>query len=283
MQEPGIYQDVNEAEYHRLPSLSQSALKTLLDCPARFAYERENPREVGAAADLGSVVHGLLLGGGTEIVVIDAPNYLTNLAKQARDEAKAAGHIPLLASAYAEAHEMAEAVLANLEARELLEAEGDTELSMRWDKEHGAARIPMRGRIDKASMMPIGPTLVDVKTARSASPELFATQVLNYGYHIQQAVYMDGWEELTGDRPDFAFIVVENTRPFLTTVYRLDDVLSRYGVTEYYRALGIYVECSRAGEWPAYPGGTLAAPGWLRHREQRNDGEGYDTAVWDEA
>lgn len=268
---PGIFDGIAEDTYHAHRALSQSTLKTLLDCPARFRYEQEHPKQVGEAADLGTAVHGLVLGGGYEVTVVQATDWRTKAAQEARKEAAAHGRVALLASAYDTALTMAEAVLANPVARMLLEAEGGSEQSLFWNKAYAGQVVPLRGRLDKAAALSTGTILADLKTARSASPRFFAGQALNYGYHIQQAVYRDGWEVLTGERPEFRFIVVESAPPHLTTVYSLDDVLTVHGEREYERALGLFLECQSTGIWPGYPGGVLEAPGWLRHQVRNED------------
>jgi hypothetical protein len=267
LDEVGIHENVPHEEYLALRALSQGSIKTLLDCPARYAWELEHPREVGAAADLGSVVHGLVLGSGPGIVKIDADDWRTKAAQQQRDSAKADGLVPILASAYDEAMVMAEAVLAHPKARALLEAEGDAELSMRWNHLHDEEVIPFRGRIDKVSYVDAAAVLVDLKTARSASPREFVRAVFNYGYHVQHVVYQDGWQALTGYEPDFQFIVVESARPYLTAVYRLDEVAVEYGWQQVTQALDTYLACSRSGFWPGYGGDetvTLDSPRWVK-------------------
>jgi hypothetical protein len=274
----GIHEDMDEAAYHADPALSQSQIKTLLDCPARFAHEQANPRQVGDAADLGTVVHTLLLGGPDLPIVVDAADWKTKAAREARNAARASGQVAILASAWDAAQTMAGAVWDHPAAADLLRRATMREVSMRWDSDG----VEMRGRIDAVSTWHDGSAtvLVDVKSARSAAPRMFARSVLDYGYHIQQAAYTDGWSSLTMDVPDFAFIVVENTAPHLVAVYTLDDVLAEYGWQEYRRGLRVFQECVASGEWPSYPDGKIEAPGWVRRLVEGDEGEGYDPEVW---
>ena len=70
-----IEADVPESQYHADPALSYSGMKTLLDCPARFAWEREHGRPERAAYDFGHAAHQLVLGVGDPIAIIDADDF----------------------------------------------------------------------------------------------------------------------------------------------------------------------------------------------------------------
>ena len=91
------------AAYHAdpcpAPSLSASIAKKLcLASPlhAWHAHPRLNPAAVdenGEHFDIGTAAHALLLEGTSAVAVIDAKDYRTNAAKEARDAAYAAGQI----------------------------------------------------------------------------------------------------------------------------------------------------------------------------------------------
>ena len=92
---PGIY-DIPEDEYHRdcVPaelggSLSSSGAKLLLppNCPAIFDYQRRHGKRPSKAMELGTVVHGMVLGTGQPVEVLDFPNYTSGDAKKAKAKA----------------------------------------------------------------------------------------------------------------------------------------------------------------------------------------------------
>ena len=104
---PGIYAGIDETVYHAdsdlAPelgrSLSQSGAKTLLASPARFAWERDHGRPPKDAYDLGTLVHALVLRSRDDrIRVVDARDWKTKRAQEARDEARAGGMVPVLRS-----------------------------------------------------------------------------------------------------------------------------------------------------------------------------------------
>lgn len=260
----GLVADLDEREYHAHGALSQSQLKTLLDCPARFAYEREHGRPHRAAFDMGHAIHTAILGEGGETVVIDADDYRTKAAREARDAAHADGKVPLLAGEAAKVTAIKDAVMAHPAARVVLEAPGPVEQSMFWtDPDTGVA---LRGRVDKVATLADGAShaLVDVKSTTSAAPGRFARSVWDFGYHIQRACYLAGWEAITGEACEFVFVAVEKDAPHLTAVYTLDDVAAHAGHRDYRAALDLYVECSESGVWPGYSDEiqTLTSPRW---------------------
>jgi hypothetical protein len=257
IEEPGVY-DLPVEVYHADPvkggSLSSSGARKLLppSCPALYAYEREHPPAPTATFDIGHAAHKLALGIGPELVVVDADDWRTSAAKAARDEAHAAGHVPLLRDTYAELQAMADALRSHPLASALLGDGGQAESSLVWRDESGIMR---RCRLDWKPAPREGRMIGwDYKTSRSADPEKFAKAGVDYGYHCQQAWYLDGLRALdfADDDAQFVFIVQEKTPPYLVSVVQLDVVAVRIGRHLNRRAIDIYAECSRTGIWPGY-------------------------------
>src|SRR6516162_8083107 len=119
----GIY-TMTAAEYHgdpvETPSLSASIATILIQqsaLHAKFAHPRltENPvREEARHMDTGSICHALMLEGENLAVVIDAENYRTKAAQEARDEARLAGKWPILVHEMTEVKIMMETCLLQL-------------------------------------------------------------------------------------------------------------------------------------------------------------------------
>lgn len=249
---PGIY-DIGESEYHADQhlastlgrSLSSSGAKTLLDCPARFAWQREHP-VTKDAYDFGHVAHARLLGSGAEIVVIDAPDWRTNAAKSMRDDARAGGMVPILAADSARADALVDAVRAHPVAGAIFAADGRAEQSMYWvDDETG---VTCRGRVDWVHPR----ALVDLKTALVAAPSRFSRSLVDYGYALQAEWYSQGWHALTGERLPFVHVVVEKEPPHLVAVYQVDADALAYGAEKASLARRIYAECESNDDWPGY-------------------------------
>ena len=254
----GLYPDLPEDLYHRdvVPegSLSVTSARLLLppSVPAKFKWAREHPHKSTAAMDLGTTVHGMALGTGAEVAVVQADSWRTKAAQNERDEAEGLGMVPMLAKDYAEAKAIADAMLAHPTAGALLEGV-DPEVSMfAVDPEFG---IWLRGRADAVTMAYSMPTVVDVKTTKDASPAGFAKSVADFGYHRQDPWYRQLWAAILGcdpDEIDFVFAVVETEPPYLVATYRVDAAAVDVGREQNRIAREVYADCTESGIWPGY-------------------------------
>jgi hypothetical protein len=281
---PGFY-DLPEDVYHAdrlVPggSLSVSGAKKLLapSCPAIYQYEREHPHRPTKAMELGTVVHGMILGTGQPVAVIDADSYRTKAAQNERDEAEALGMVPMLRKDYDEAQRIAQAVRDH-DVTGALYAEGDAEGSVFWqDPEFG---IWLRMRFDWLTYIDGQPVCPDLKTAADSSPPEFARSVDKYRYYMQHAHYCDGLAAVLGCDPDdidFLFAVVPVTEPYLVMTYRLDDEAVQLGREQNRIAREIFRDCSESGVWPSWSAdiSPLSLPHWAANRIRRETDEYYD-------
>lgn len=247
----GIHANVEETSYHADPSFSQSAAKVLLESPAKYRHRLTHPEPPRDVFDFGHAVHAKVLGVGLEFLSIDADDWRLKATRDARDAARAAGLVPMLAKDLATVDAMAEAVLANTAARAAFEAQGDVELSMRWtDPDTG---VECRGRIDKAAATDTGVSLVDLKSTADGSPRAFATSAAKYGYRLQGGAYCDGWEVITGEQPTgFLFVTVEKDAPHLVGTYSLAPLDVEQGRDRWRDACARLADYRARDEWPAY-------------------------------
>lgn len=261
--------DLDEAEYHSHPSLSATGAKILAKKggAARFKYEvLDGNRTDKKAFDLGSAVHAKVLGVGAEIVELEFDSFRTKDAREARDEAYAAGLIPILSKDLQPINDMAEAILGHLSARALLEQDGNPEASVfAHDDEYD---INIRCRFD---FLPAHREYgVDLKTVgRDASPGGFAKQVAEFGYEVQESHYGHTIALSEGIAPiKMAFIAVEVNPPYLVGVYKLPEDFSRAGDIARRRAYKKYAHGMKTGEWPGYPDGLieLVQPVWHQYK-----------------
>jgi hypothetical protein len=262
-----IHAGMSETEYHSRPELSSTGARLLLDSPARFRYRMAHPFH-SDAFDLGTSVHTKVLGTGSSVVVLDFPDFRSKAAQQARDEARAAGEVPILASVGRVVDAMSEAVLAHPTARGLFEVEGIAEASVfGTDSETG---VDMRARFDH--LPTAGGSAVDLKTtAGSASSDGFKKSAAAYGYHIQEAHYLETLRFATGNSDtDMVFCVVEKDAPYFVAVHRLDEQFALIGQDEAKRAREIYRRCLDTDEWPGYGTDIIqtSPPAWLVYKHQ---------------
>lgn len=248
----GLVLNLPEPIYHAHPSLSSSGAKLLLDSPATFDWVmNQGHRTEKAAFDFGSAVHAEVLGTGYGVKELEFDNWRTNASKQAAEEAREAGLIPMLKKDMADVHATAQAVLRHPTARALLEREGDPEASVFVTDP--ATGIDLRCRFD---FLPADRRVaVDLKTARegTAKPHKFATSIVEYGYDVSWAHYTHT-AALAGEPVvDMVFLVVETEAPHHILVGRLDEDFKEIGAAKARLARERYARALETGEWPGRP------------------------------
>jgi len=277
---PGVY-DIPVAAYHADPvaggSLSSSGARKLLppSCPAKFKHWLDHGEEHSREFDLGHGAHRLVLGVGQDLVVIDADDYRTKAARVERDEAYAAGAVPLLAREHDQVVAMAAVLVEHAVAGPLFHpGTGRPEQTLGWfDHEFGIWR---RALLDWLRARPAaGGRLIipDYKTAIAADPEAIAKAIDNHGYDQQMAWYLDGVQALglAGDVEPAALLVVqEKTAPYLITVVQLDVVALERGRLRNRQALNEYRHCLATDTWPGYADKVIEVglPPWAERNHE---------------
>lgn len=267
--------EVSQEQYHAdelgdTPTLSRSIahiLCTQSPAHAYTAHPRLNPdwqRDDDPKYDKGTLVHELLLGGPSSLVVVDAADWRTKDAREARFVARAEGKTPLLAHQWAEVQEMADAVREqiadwNLTAiRPPLLDEGRSEVTLTWEDQG----VLCRARLD---WLRDDHTAVDdlKTTSRSANPEEWS--MFSFGGDLQAYMYTQAVEVLTGVTPVFRFIVAETEPPYAVSVVSPGPDVMTLARKKFSYASLIWHECLASGEWPAYRPAvaTVELPGWL--------------------
>lgn len=279
----GVYFDVPDHEYHAdVTALSSSGARLLLppSAPESFRHAMDAERKPKREFDFGHIAHRLLLGDGArfevlhpEVVGLKADGSVaanpraTAGWKQAEQDARDAGRVPVHADDFAKAEAMVSAVRRHPDAGPLF-ADGIAEIGL-WATDPGTG-VRLRARPDWTIGYHEGPTLfVDFKTAVCAEPETFARKGSGFGYHIQAAFYLRVARLLGIEVDRFLFVACEKTPPHLPSVgeYDAEDL----AVTDQFvtQAIDTFAECTSTGQWPGYPPGihTMRVPPWLLPRD----------------
>lgn len=264
-----VVRDLPHEQYLRHPALSFSGAKVLIRPagPARFRHEREHGRPPKDEFDVGHAAHNAVLGVGPELVVVDAADWRTNAAKEARELARASGKVPVLSATASKVADMARALRAHPIASRLLHPRsGEPEVSLFWrDEQHGVDR---RGRVDWLRTPDADGRLIlaDYKTTTDASPDAIARSLWSYGYDMQAAWYRDLVVGLgLAKSAPFLFVFQEVAAPYLVHVVEpAPDDLMR-GEDKNRRALQLFADCTERDVWPGYNDTgitTVTAPAW---------------------
>ncbi|WP_263165451.1 PD-(D/E)XK nuclease-like domain-containing protein [Streptomyces sp. SCSIO ZS0520] len=273
--EPGLY-EMTAVEYHAdRASLSSSGARRILDCPALFRHEQDNPQPPKKTFDLGHAAHRLVLGTGPELVRIDADEWRTTAVKAEVAETRARGAVPLKPGEWQQVHDMAAALHRHPVAGRLFQAgTGTAESAGFWrdDRTGVMRRVLWDWRPDPGPGRTILP---DYKTCRSAAPDALSKAMWEYGYHQQADWYRAGAQalDLADKDAEFVFVCQEKTPPYVVTVIQPDALAMRLGAARNRAALDTYAECVATGHWPGYTDeiAYLPLPPWA----EKNDAEEY--------
>lgn len=252
---PGIYEGISNAEYHASPGLSSTGAKLINTCPAEFDWQRTHPVHRDAF-DFGTVAHELVLGKGDGFEVIEAADWRTKTARDAKDAARKKGLTPILAHDFERAERLAQSVLRNPETGPLFTSGAAEQSAFAEDHETG---LKVRCRPDwLTETRAKRPVCVDLKTtAGSTHPSDLLGRygvIRKLGYHQSAAWYVDVLALAGVEDALFLLAFVSKTAPHELRVVALDDESIQEGRRLNRQALATYAECSEKGEWPcAHP------------------------------
>jgi hypothetical protein len=262
----GVYQIDAEA-YHAdpapEPSLSSTIAKVLLSQSALHAWtesQRLNPDwepRDSKTFDIGRAAHRATLGAGSDFCEIPDSVLATNgaastkAAKEFIDQAREAGLTPLKAGEVQQIEAMRQKIGLSLRAL-------DIELDPAHSEVAAIAQVDgiwCRAMIDNAPS-DVRLPLYDFKTTTDASPDAAMRAVMNYGYDIHAAHYLDTWKAATGEDRVFRFIFQEKTAPYEVSVIEVGPDSMMMARKKIARARAIWANCLAADDWPGYPLGV---------------------------
>lgn len=288
---PGVYDGISNADYHAqltpTPSISSSMAVTLMeDCPRKLWHgcylNPDFEREEKTTFDLGTAGHLALLepdDWALRTVIIEGfDDYKKAAAKDARDEAYAAGKTPLLTKYVEQIMGLRSAVLADPVAGPAF-AHGPSEQTIvSRDKQTGTF---LKCRPDKRA--DDWSWIADLKCTTSANPRDLRTKAFNSAWFQRVSWYLDVVQGATGTRPaEYFFIVAEVKPPHLVTVCRFKPKLGddpgavAWGSRMNRKAIDLFAECVAANNWPSYTNRVvdLEFPTWAEYRLQERDDAG---------
>jgi hypothetical protein len=264
----GLAYGVDAEAYHEkcLGMISKSALDQIDRSPAHYRVWLDGAglKETPALA-FGRAFHCCILEpavfAATYAVVPDFGDCRKTANKEARNAWYAAhdGRTFIEEETLAAIRGMEVAVRKHPAASRIL-LDGASEVTLRWTDEHTG--LPCKSRADyyvKSKRL-----VADLKSTEDASPAAFVRSVANYRYHVQDALYRDGFRACGEPIDHFALIAVEKTAPHGVAVYTLDEEAVAKGYSLARANIEMMSECLTSDRWPAYSNGveTLSLPRW---------------------
>lgn len=281
----GIY-TIPHDEYHAdpcpTPSLSSSVAKTLLrQSPAHAAMQHPKlnnnyVNEESSRFDLGTIAHALLLeDDSSRLITIEADDWRTKAAKEARDAARAEGKIPILVKQAAHLLKMVGTARDFLRNSEVGDFKFLAEQMLAWQE----GNVWCRARPDWLST---DHTLIlDYKTTDDANPDAFIRQIARMGYDTQAAFYLRGLEAVDPiDQPLFVFFAQEIEPPYACSLIALSNAYLEIANAKVERAIKTWGYCLKTGDWHSYTNRILYAepPSWAMAEHERT--EAFEQGEW---
>lgn len=260
----GIH-DIAAERYHAdpcgTPSLTRSIAHTILSQSPMHAWHQHpalnpnyQPRHE-SKFDIGTAAHAILFGGHEKLCIVDAKDWKTNLAKEAREIARSNGLTPILKKHEISIRKMVEVcheAIADSELKGVLDY-GFTELVLIWEE---------KGILCRAMIDWINPKLqmvIDYKTTETSEPERWSRgHISQLGYDLQQDFYSRAVKEFYDIDPytqktTFVFIVQEIRPPYAVSFVSLNEQYKMLAYDRTDRALALWSECLADDKWPGYP------------------------------
>lgn len=266
----GIYRDLSNDTYHKSEGISCSGLKHVLDGEADFIWSKSCPQDPEALRqfDLGTAFH-CIIGEYDQFDsrYIIAPEFNRRTTQGKADEAAflaEVAHENKIVLSFEDNKQlrmMRESVYAHPVCRQLLEMDGATEVSIYWnDPETGEL---MKIRPDRYIQYRDHHIILDFKSIGQF--DRMAEQVEGLQYHMQDAMYSDGYQKHFGAAPDFYFLFCSTTLNcgrYPATCRQLPVEWKQSGYQLYRDALNKYHQAKTNNDWLTIP--ELTRPRWAR-------------------
>lgn len=236
------------------PRIHQSTALTLLENRHRaWAFHPDLGKAQRPSSD--AMARGTLLDAmifcPQRLEVLDFDDYRTKAAKLARDEARAAKLIPVLAHEQEKWAPFVTAVLRQMQDEKLFPGGGRSQDYLEWDSPT-VEGVKCAGALDY--WWPDRNLVIDFKTTTSADDDSAVRSIVDHGYDIQHAAYTEAVAVHTGRVPRFVFVFAEIGFPFDCNFVRLGGSLREMGRLRWERACRVWRDCVERDEWPAYGG-----------------------------
>jgi len=267
----GIVFDLPNEIYHAGPELSASGLKLLQKTPAHYKAAKQEKNEPSKAMIFGTAVHCAILEPeqlqNRFVMIPDGVDGRTKDGKQIMADIAASGKTGIKSDDWQAIEIIKKQALNNPFIKKLFSKNHAVEASLYFERNGVKCRIRPDLMVSPCDEFENG-VICDVKTAQDAGPEGFARAAWDYGYHLQNEFYSNGYQQIFGTKkpPVFMFYVVENTAPFLDAVYIMPDDLIDYSKAKNDELIATFKRCSDSNIWPGYDkrATVLSVPGWVQ-------------------
>lgn len=201
---------------------------------------------------IGSYAHACLLEGGCDTLVqVDADDWRTKDAREQRDAARAAGHLPILKRKVADVERMVHAALDYVEHSEIrgVFKTGEPEQVILFEE----CGVPCKARPDWLTA-DRRICLSYKTTAGSANPDAWIRTQLP-SYDLASAFYESAVLSIAPAADvEVVHLVQETAAPHSCALVALGPAFKELACRKLDMALKTWRDCEKRGKWPAYAG-----------------------------
>lgn len=268
-------------DYYSRPELSQSQLKDFLVSPAYYQLRKSNPIAPTDAMELGTAIHCAVLEPSEFNKRYGIAPVFDRRTKAGKEEYAAfqamnEGKIFLDPETHNKVIAMRDSVMSHPRVKDVFsfDIKAEEEIFFSMDG------IECKAKLD--AIVPTIGTVVDFKTARSASSDSFRRDMINMRYDLQAFWYCEAYRSVYNKYPDFyAFIVASKEEPYPVGFFSVDNEFLDRGRFYALSALKKFKECQENNIWPKNESDEvirISTPEWAM-REAMEFGEAYFTTM----
>ena len=263
---PGLYPNLSNHAYHSGPGISKSGLDMIAHSPSMYPWSKAAPvhKEKLQALDFGTALHCWLLEPeefDKQFIKLPEIDRRTNAGKAEYGEfciaAEESDQILITADDFEKLKVMRDSVMAHPVARWIFEQPAVNESSIYWIDQQTEELC----RIRPDRMLTEQPIIVDVKKVEGL--DRFERHVAEFRYHVQDAMYSEGYFQHFGNHPQFWFLAVSSTVSagrYAVDVVEIPQDWKQDGHSTFRRDLNTYHHCRQNDDWLHIR--TLERPRW---------------------
>lgn len=240
------------SDYLAFDALSSTvAFELATRSPLHANYKKTSGALWAKTADIGTVAHKLILEDSEDgIVLVEAADFKTKAAREARDAAYAEGKTPILAHHFDDVKRMVKAIRLALADTELADVfgKGHAEVTIDWEDNGVICKARPDYLTDEYH--------ISLKTtAANAEPSQFARrQLASMGYDFQLAFYDRGLKA-NGLNVKHRILVIEQNPPHGVCVIALGADKRTIAEVFVANAIETWAKCLAEAKFPGYANG----------------------------
>lgn len=262
----GVVRDSSDVYHSKKNIINASAIKAVLRSPMHYRASLTEPNDPTPAMRFGTLVHTALLEPAVFMQSFRiSPKFDMRTTKGKEDSAAWNKDLPdgAIIVSTDEADKLT-AMIKTLTENKIVPAllsEGVAEHSLYYSRDG----VECKARPD---YLREDGMVIDLKTTSDASKSGFSRSIVNFGYDVQAAWYLDACTRVFGGKWDtFVFVAVETSPPYAIGVYVADDSVLERGRKRSERALKTLIECREKDIWPGYQteAENISIPNWAMY------------------